>query len=623
MSIGVKLEPVSDLLNRNFFIRSYQRGYRWDEDQVNDLLNDFREFIDQPYKTEEEFYCLQPIVVKRLSNNEKEKLSRFNFNEEIVYEVIDGQQRITTITIILNYLKERLKDEIKLNSLPSITYEVREKSKEILTNFNHFILLENNEELDNNIDFYHMKIVYNTISEWFSKVEEKYPLLFLKLLTSFKINCVKVIWYEVDEKDNSIEVFRRFNVGKIPLTNSELIKAIFLRDNDNVKNATKFSISKEWQQIENQLQDKYFWSFLSPSKKYPSRIEYIFDLIFLKARNSVKEDKSELELFDKKYGNDKHNVFRYFAYQISNTAKLSSIWDDVNEIYEKLLQWFNNSEHYHYIGYLQNKEGKKSKNIILEVLLNNFQTKNDLTDYLIECIKDETKHFFKDKKIVLNYRSDKRDLRNFFFLANIQSYINLSISSNGEEIYKLPFNRYSSISYDIEHIDSKTEKDVSALSKEEKIEFLKDLELDFSFEIGTNFSNIINDLLIDNTLTDKWFNENVILDKLDSSLESILDLVNEFLEKEPDKLTELEKDNIGNLTILNDFINRGYGNAYFNTKRRLIIDTDKDGVYIPIATKNVFLKYYSGNTKKHSRWSKIDAMNYTTELEKSLLKFMN
>lgn len=623
MNIGVKLEPVSHLLNRNFFIRSYQRGYRWDEDQVNDLLNDFRDFIDQPYKTEEEFYCLQPIVVKRLSNNEKEKLKRFEFNEDVIYEVIDGQQRITTITIILNYLKEHLKEEIKLNSLPSITYEVREKSKEILTDFNHFILLENNKELENNIDFYHMKIVYNTISEWFSKEDEKYPVLFLKLLTSFKINCVKVIWYEVDEKDNSIEVFRRFNVGKIPLTNSELIKALFLRDNDNVKNATKFSISKEWQQIENQLQDKYFWSFLAPSKKYPSRIEYIFDLIFFKARNSVKEDKSKLELFDKKYGIDKHNVFRYFAYQINNATKLSSIWDDVNEVYEKLLQWYNNPEHYHYIGYFQNKEGKKSRNIILDVLLNNFQTKNDLTDYLIECIIAETKHFFKDKKIVLNYRSDKRDLRNFFFLVNIQSYINLSISSNGEEIYKLPFNLYSSISYDIEHIDSKTEKDVSALSKDEKIDFLKDLELDFGFEIGTNFSNIINDLLLDYTLTDKWYNENVILDKLDSSLESILDLVNDFLEKEPDKLTELDKDNIGNLTILNDSINRGYGNAYFNTKRRLIIEADKYGIYIPIATKNVFLKYYSGNTKKHSRWSKIDAMNYTSEIEKSLLKFMN
>lgn len=117
MNKGVKLEPVSNLLNRNFFIRSYQRGYRWDVDQVNDLLNDFRDFIDQPLKTEEEFYCLQPIVVKCLSDAEKDKLNRFDFKDVIVYEVIDGQQRITTITIILSFLKEYLKDEIKLNKL--------------------------------------------------------------------------------------------------------------------------------------------------------------------------------------------------------------------------------------------------------------------------------------------------------------------------------------------------------------------------------------------------------------------------------------------------------------------------------------------------------------------------
>lgn len=116
MNIGVKLEPVANLLNRDFFIRSYQRGYRWNENQINDLLSDFKEFIDQPNKSEEEFYCLQPIVVKRVSDKEKKKLHRFNFDNNVVYEVIDGQQRITTITIILNFLKESLKKKYTLKA---------------------------------------------------------------------------------------------------------------------------------------------------------------------------------------------------------------------------------------------------------------------------------------------------------------------------------------------------------------------------------------------------------------------------------------------------------------------------------------------------------------------------
>lgn len=618
MNIGVKLEPVANLLNKAFFIRSYQRGYRWDENQVNDLLNDFKEFIDQPNKSEEEFYCLQPIVVKRLSDEEKIKLHRFNFDNNVIYEVIDGQQRITTITIVLNFLKESLKNEIYLKYLPSITYEVREQSREILSDFNNYInSLEKQEELKNNIDFYHMNIVYNTIFMWFQNAEPKYPILFLKLLTSFKVNCVKVIWYEVEEHDNSIEVFRRFNVGKILLTNAELIKASFLRENDVFSKSIKYSISKEWQQIENQLQSKFFWSFLKPQKEYPSRIEYIFDLLFVTARNETKDKIA----FDHLFGTDKHSVFRYFSEEIKQTDDLMTVWDKVNEVFEKLLQWYNHPEHYHYIGYLQNQEGKKG-NVILELLSRKFKTKQELTNYLIDTISNDSKSFLKDNIISIDYNSDKKELRNLFFLFNIESYVSLSQSSKGEEIYRLPFNLYNSVNYDIEHIDSQTEKEVSSLKSEEKIEFLKDLELDFGFEIGKPFEENTTPLFKEFVIENKWKEDNINKEILNQILESTIVIVNEFLEKEPDKLDENSKNNIGNLTILNDSINRSYGNSYFNTKRRLIIDEDKRGVYIPIATKNVFLKYFSGNTKKHTRWSKSDAENYQKQIEKSLSKFM-
>ena len=618
MNIGVKLEPVANLLNRDFFIRSYQRGYRWNENQVNDLLNDFKEFIDQPNKSEEEFYCLQPIVVKCVSDEEKKKLPRFNFDNNVIYEVIDGQQRITTITIVLNYLKESLKNEIRLKYLPSITYEVREKSKEMLSDFNNYINLPHKqEELTNNIDFYHMKVVYDAISTWFEKEDSKYPILFLKLLTSFKVNCVKVIWYEVEEHDNSIEVFRRFNVGKIPLTNAELIKASFLRENDAVSKSIKYSISKEWQQIENQLQSNFFWAFLKPSKNYASRIEYIFDLLFFSARNETKDRIA----FDRLFGTDKHSVFRYFSEETQKADDLRSVWDKVNEVFERLLQWYNHPEHYHYIGYMQNKEGKKG-NVILELLSNKFKTKQELSNSLIDTIANDSKSFFKDQKIILDYNSDKKELRNFFFLFNIESYVYLSQSSKGEEIYRLPFNHYNSVNYDVEHIDSRTEKEVSFLKSEEKIEYLKDLELDFGFEIGKDFEEKIADLFNAHEIVDKWDDTSINAEDLNTTLEAILEIVNDFLEKEPDKLDDNGKNNIGNLTILNDSINRSYGNSYFNTKRRLIIDEDKKGIYIPIATKNVFLKYYSGNTKKHTRWSKSDAENYQKQIEKSLSKFM-
>lgn len=617
MSTGVKLEAVARLLDREFFIRSYQRGYRWDSDHVNDLLNDFEEFIKQPNKAEEEFYCLQPIVVKQLSAEEKKKLERFEFGEAKIYEIIDGQQRITTLTILLHYLKKSLEHEVFLESIPVITYEVREKSKEILSNFSKYInSTEDLSELDNNIDFYHMKVAYATISKWFEEKHER-RIQVLKLLTSYKINCVKVIWYEVAANDNSIDVFRRFNVGKIPLTNAELIKALFLKENELVEQSLKYIISKEWQQIENQLQSQFFWSFLKPKKEYTSRIEYIFDIIF--ERERLKITPKDRTAFDDLYGTDKHKVFRYFSSRIAKAnGNLMEPWDQINEVFERFLQWYNHPEHYHYIGFLQNKEGDK-KVSILDILSGEFETKQSLTDFLVKTVSKETSPFFKDKKIALNYDSNKKQLRDFFFLFNVQSYIQLSKASNGEEIYRLPFNLFSSIGYDIEHIDSRNEKGIKSLKKNEKLEFLKDLEIDFSSEMEAEFKDNIA-LLFKDIYEDgnkKWDESEV-----EKILENTIELVNKHLEKDPDKLDEDSKNDIGNLTILNDAINRGYGNAYFNTKRRLIIENDIKGTYIPIAVKNIFLKYYSGDTKKHTRWSKKDAENYQAKMEESLKIFM-
>lgn len=619
MNKGVKLESVANLLDKNFLIRSYQRGYRWDENQVNDLLNDLKDFIDQPGKSEEEFYCLQPIVVKKLSAEEKEKLNRLKFGDEPIYEVIDGQQRLTTITIILNFLRESLKEELILEKVPSISYEAREKSKKILSDFINYINSDN-KEFETNIDFYHMKIVYDTIFNWFEKHEKKYEILFMKLLTSYKINSIKVIWYEIEEGDNSIEVFRRFNVGKIPLTNAELIKALLLKDSEAEDDTIKYSISKEWQQIENNLQSKFFWGFLRPSKTYASRIEYIFDLLFMKART---ESKDKLE-FDRLYGTDKHNVFRYFSNVINTSADLRIVWDRVNKVFEKLLQWYNHPQHYHYIGYLRNKEDRKDKNIILDLLSLNFETKDELTTKLVTQISEECKSYFKNGSIILNYEASKKtSLRNLFFLLNIESYIHLSQSSKGEEIYRLPFELYSSVNYDIEHIDSQAEKDYDTLKTESKIELLKDLEIDYGYELGNTFTENILPLFKDFEIEDKWHADNLNLEKLNHVFEFTIKAVDDFLEKDSDKLNDKEKNGIGNLTILNDSINRSYGNSYFNTKRRLIIEADKNGVFLPIATRNVFLKYFSGNTKKHTRWSKSDANNYEVQITNYFSKFIN
>ena len=182
-------------INGAFHVASYQRGYRWGPEEVKRLLDDV-------YTNGNQDYCLQPIVVKNNGNS---------------YELIDGQQRLTTLYLIYKYMHNAsggFLDEPQF----SITYETREKSQEFLTDID---MARKNE----NIDFWFICNAYETISEWFAAKEKKSTLTNINKYFDEK---VKVIWYEVDESQDAIALFTRLNIGKIPLTSAELVKAMFL-----------------------------------------------------------------------------------------------------------------------------------------------------------------------------------------------------------------------------------------------------------------------------------------------------------------------------------------------------------------------------------------------------------
>lgn len=128
MSDKIELKSVRDIFGMNFYIPKYQRGYRWTKQQVIDLLNDIKEFMERKLGNDE-IYCLQPLVVKKKDDGS--------------WDVIDGQQRLTTIKILLACLKEQ--------GCYNIEYETREGSKDFLSKISN----PSNENEDN-IDFYHM-----------------------------------------------------------------------------------------------------------------------------------------------------------------------------------------------------------------------------------------------------------------------------------------------------------------------------------------------------------------------------------------------------------------------------------------------------------------------------------
>ncbi|MFC2467701.1 MAG: DUF262 domain-containing protein, partial [Capnocytophaga endodontalis] len=321
------LKPIKDFQDFHFLVKDYQRGYKWTKEEVTQLLNDIYEF--KPQK-ENEFYCLQPIVIK------EEKVSKEK-------ELIDGQQRCTTIYLILKYLGE---------STFELNYQTRKESAKFIKEIDslgiegkweEWVKVLSDKDKDN-IDNYHFFEAYQTIQKWFAEKSEYEKKRFLDKL----LNKTQVIWYEVEGNIDSIELFTRINSHKIPLTEAELIKALFLI---NLKKGTKQSevlqlqqneIAQQWDRIENELQNKNFWYFISHTAPGATRIDKLLSLsTIFKGLDKIGE----------------HALFFAFEQDFKNSKKeasqwVTNRWGEIKHIFQTFKEWYHDFELYHLIGLL-------------------------------------------------------------------------------------------------------------------------------------------------------------------------------------------------------------------------------------------------------------------------------
>ncbi|TDE51436.1 DUF262 domain-containing protein [Flavobacterium sp. GT3P67] len=580
-TITLKAIGEEDFLNNHFFIPSYQRGYRWTDREVSDLLNDIQEFHNKRNKEEGEFYCLQPIVVINRDGN---------------WEVIDGQQRLTTLFIILTYLGEAKKILFPSSKLYSIEYETREKdgfsSKAFLDQ------LKNTTEIDKtNSDFYHMSQAYLTVKTWFEKPGVNVgDFLNTLLKTNFQddvdiANNIRFIWYEVTEEvQKPIEIFTRLNMGKIALTNAELVKALFfITDKDeNTKKRHQLQMGYEWDQIENALQNKNFWYFLTSSPyKGSNHIELIFNLIADKYVN--------LTTVDSKYKDDKLYTFYVFNDLIVNklvpiitsatveTAK-TFLWDEIKTYYRQFLDFYNHNEYYHLIGYLIHS----SKNTIADILsLAENETKTEFEESLKNLIRSQFKLELKELSYD-NYDETHRALLLFNVISTMKSNYN-----------RFPFEKFEEENWSLEHIHAQNSE---GLKKEQKRLLLIEQQVYFAKKDTTLFDRITQ-LLGKTIVNDAEFN----------------DLQNELFSKYSDKSIE---HSIQNMALLTRNDNSSLNNNIFPIKKDKIKELDEKGSFIPIGTKNVFMKYYSSNVDQNVSWNTEDQDAYYIELEKTLKNYL-
>lgn len=575
---NISIKPINDLLEYNFFIPSYQRGYRWTKQQVIDLLNDINEFLpkDVPNSDKKTWYCLQPIVVKSKKQKENE------------WEVIDGQQRLTTIYLILSYLNQRYNEESR-TELFKLEYETRKGSADYLKNELGKVEIDKT-----NIDYFHISIAYQVIKKWFkeNKVEKSFEPKFY--------DSIKVIWYKTIDSD-AIDIFTRINSGKIPLTNAELIKALFLNSSnfENVDSEKlhlkQLEIATEWDRIEYALQDDSFWYFINnKGNNLATRIEFIFNLMYEVAKSDdeevterkrlniisdeqIKERQKTHLTVEERYGNDEFSTFRFFDDKFKTKSKedINDNWQEIKKYFQTLEEWYNDRELYHKVGYLITI-GENLENIIKE---KEEKSKTEFLNWLNQKISS------KNKVVELKTVEYKgKYVREILLLHNIQTMLN-----NENETNRFPFDRYKEESWDVEHIHAiATEVKVK---KENQVDWLKNNFIKTENHQDENNNNQIEQIINSSNPIDE------------NEFENIIDYV----------LGE-EDHNLQNLCLLDRGTNRSYKNDSFKEKRKKIIEREMKGTFIPICTKNVFMKYYSEDVKDIEIWNEADREKYVRDI---------
>jgi len=604
------LKSVNQLFDFQFYIPSYQRGYRWTETEVTQLLQDIWQFTMRDGKLTGEFYCLQPIVVieKKVDNIVK-------------WEVIDGQQRLTTLYLILKKLQNQI-DSSKKN-IKEICYETRSDS----WNFLQEVENKNEEEAKQNVDYWHIWNAYKTILKWFQdKADNSGNATPSAFIAPSVLNDTKVIWFEVskEENNNHYDIFTRLNSGKIPLTNAELVKALFLQKSnfaDEKVTLKQIQIASEWDMIEKTLQDDAFWYFIyNPTNplKYDNRIEYIFDLM----KNRTRESE-----FYHTY-NEFYKEFSISENKSNNKPDIDKIWLSIKQYFLNFEEWFKDYVLFHYVGFLidcgkpiyqlkEAKEGNIEKNILPK-------SKIEFKNYLIEEIKENQVKFHIDS---LDYPKDKHKIRKVLLLFNIQTVLETQKSD-----MRFPFHKYKAEDWDIEHIRSQNDQNETGKITNQD-EWADDIH---DFFVGST----------DRIEIQKFVDKSETLPKIKEICKALLDYQNEIdknqkqqnfnavYEKVSDYFNESDNESekqsnkldnintISNLALLDATTNRSYGNAFFPIKRKRIIENDKNGIFVPICTKNLFLKYYSKKLGEVMYWNNDDANDYLQAIKETLSDFL-
>lgn len=543
--------------NTEFYnIPHYQRGYKWDSNNVIKLLDD----IQNSNVKDDLFYCIQNITITKKND---------------IYNVIDGQQRLTTLTIILSYLGEK---ELVYNKVRFPDNSIRKYTSEILNNwitnkefdfYSQFpdwkSIIESKPEYDLQ-DIYHIVLVAFNVKQWFEKLKEKEGESYVANFKNKLLHNVKLIVNEVEGNQSEEKIFANLNSKRIPLDGSDLIRAILItrvareeaREEGDLKNiifVNERRIKLGWE-----LDQINSWWSKDNVKAYFKR--------FIKIAS---ENIGKNKLFNDNFY-PINNLYLLFAESnnnevlklqlIENSINAIALYKDIIHLHNTLYDWFHDREIYHLLGYIFANEANR-KNIDFYNIWTLWK-KNSTRKAFVKSLKDEIKiSFIEDEHIIdytdfqINWYDDKTSL-----LVKTLLLMDV-IECLKENKAFLPPQYFKKNLEDIEHIFPQNPKDKN---NKEIINYVK-----FLLKTGELEEKEIDIINLESNLEDEEYKTGLIT----------------LLEE---KTSEIKQNSIGNLVLLHRSLNRGLGNKVYEQKRSKIISFYNDGNFIQPHTFKVFVR---------------------------------
>lgn len=600
------LVSVAELMGRKFRVPAYQRGYRWTKKEVTDLLEDLWEFHQSEPK-KQRFYCLQPIVIQK--------------NGEF-YDVLDGQQRLTTLYLLLSYLDDRRREDGYSAPLFEISYASRPESQQFLAAGGF------REASDGrNIDFAYMSSAYQTIKEWFEPTDPtdnshqgaKGKLIPRLLDESGNGANVRFVYYEVCADEHPIQVFLRLNKGKIPLTDGELVKALLLQtdkyaalnEKDGVRVADEVKsrldlIAAEWHKIETRLHESEFWGFLGVKLPGASHI----DLLLRALAKSLPGDPA-VDWDNRRNSRPAFTVLHNYIEQClaegngkesKSKARfrleiVEQLWERVVMLFEILEVWWNDYEIYHQIGYLLHFVASENREERIFTWLQDFE-KEGIVKFKQRLLGEISKSIKDPASLVYENAEGNKAIYSLLLLHNVHR------TMQSPEKMRFPFHLFCKEEWELEHIYPQHPKIPEKW--EERKEWLKNVSenvekgiIAFPEELKSTIKELLNQ-------TESNEEKGALDEHFQSILQAYWATPNAI-----DKAEDLHS--VGNLCLLPKALNISVSNHPFAVKRN-ILRQKVGAAYVPTATREVFNKVFSAHPASYLYWEATDVQDYLKEL---------